>query len=97
MENKHLHKIKDNKIEVRKGLFKKSFFFLLVILLMSISFFAGMYLVTKNSPAENLAKEANVYLGSVLGKYSENDNGLLSQNIDFSLFWEVWDQLEKNT
>lgn len=95
MENKYTHKIKNSKIEVKKGFFKKSFFFVLVILLMSISFFGGMYLVTKNSSVEELSKEANVYVGTVLGKYSENDNGLLSQDVDFNLFWKVWDQLEK--
>ncbi|PLX21052.1 peptidase S41 [Candidatus Parcubacteria bacterium] len=84
----------NNEIQLKKGFLKKSFFFVLLILLMLGSYFGGVYSATKNSIVEELAKEKSVYLGKVLGKYSESEDEYLSQDVDFDLFWEVWARLE---
>ncbi|MDA3839999.1 MAG: S41 family peptidase [Patescibacteria group bacterium] len=95
MENDKLNKTEDMGIDIKKGFLKKSFFFVLVLLLMSGSFFAGIYSISKNTTIEEIAKEKTVFVGQVLGKYNKTDDGLLTQDVDFDLFWEVWDQLEK--
>ncbi len=94
MENNKLDKIEEMTIDIKKGFLRKSFFFVLILLLMSASFFGGISVVTDDT-IEGLAQETTVYVGKVLGKYNETDDGLLTQDIDFDLFWEVWDQLEK--
>ena len=95
MENNNFDKIEDNKIEVKKGFLRKSSLFVLILFLMIGSYFAGIYSISKNAVIEELANEKTIFIGEVVGKYSEDDDGFLSQDVDFGLFWEVWDQLEK--
>ena len=79
-------------IKKNKNKFTQAFLFLLsILILLGIGFGAGMYAVQKNEVVQNLAKKEVVYLGKVLGKYSEPKQGLLAQDIDFKLFWELWD------
>jgi len=54
-----------------------------------------MYFSKKNEIISELAKDEVVYLGKLTGKYSQAD-GVLTQDIDFSLFWDVWDALKKD-
>lgn len=95
MENYNLEKNNNDRIEIKKGFLKKSFLFVLILLLMSASFFAGLYFVTRNTTVEQFAKKENLYIGKITGKYKEDSSGKLSQDVDFNLFWEVWDQLGK--
>jgi carboxyl-terminal processing protease len=67
---------------------------ILVLVLMIISFAAGMYITGKSKTLATLASNENVYLGKVTGKYSQDTGGRLSQDVDFNLYWEVWDALE---
>ncbi len=67
----------------------------LVLILMVVSFGAGLYLSQKNEVVKELAREEVVYLGQVLGKYSKGRDDLLTQDINFSLFWDVWDTLKE--
>lgn len=92
MEN---HNNENKNIEISKGFLKKSFFFVLLLLLMSASFLGGMYSVSKNEVANEISKKNTVFVGKVLGKYSESSDGRIGEDVDFNLFWEVWDQLEK--
>ncbi len=66
----------------------------LVLILMLISFAAGMYLPGKIQVMEELARKEVVYLGKVLGKYEEVEEGRLQRNIEFDLYWDVWDALK---
>ncbi len=69
--------------------------FIALLLLVGLSFSAGMGFAQKNEVVKELAQKEVVYVGKVLGKYSQAPNGKLSQDVDFNLFWEVWDDLEK--
>jgi len=62
---------------------------------MAVCFGSGMYITRKSETVKNLADQELVLLGKVLGKYSQSPEDKLSQDVDFNLFWEVWDILEK--
>jgi carboxyl-terminal processing protease len=65
-----------------------------IIILMLASFSLGMYLTAKNQVIKNFANNGTVYLGKVTGLYQQDSSGRLSQDIDFNLYWEVWDALK---
>lgn len=65
------------------------------MLLMFFSFSYGLYLSGRNEVVKGIAESGAVYAGKVLGKYASPTPGELSQDIDFNLFWEVWDSLDK--
>jgi carboxyl-terminal processing protease len=69
-------------------------FVVAVIVLILVSFAAGMYVSGKNQVAKNLAAKESVYLGKITGKYNQDTGGRVSQDVDFNLYWEVWDALE---
>lgn len=83
---------------VRKAGFfiKLGLLIFLVVVLMLVSFGAGLYLSGKNQVLADLAKKGAVNLGKVTGKYNQDTGGRISQDINFNLYWEVWDALEKN-
>jgi len=85
----------DKKIK-RHIIIKKTFYAFLILLLMWLSFGTGLYIAGKNETIGKLAEQETVFIGKVLGKYSEIAPGKLSQDIDFNLFWEVWDTLFEN-
>ena len=58
-------------------------------------FGSGMYITRKSEIAKELADKELVLLGNVLGKYSQSPESKLTQDVDFDLFWEVWDILEE--
>lgn len=65
--------------------------FLVAIL---VAFGAGMYMAKKNEMIGNLAEKESISIGKLTGKYQEPEEGRLAQNIDFGLYWEVWDTLK---
>jgi len=73
---------------------------ILVILLFPVfavaGFGAGLYYSGKSELVKNLAKKEAVYLGKITGKYSQPEKGTLAEDIDFKLFWKVWDALKKD-
>jgi len=75
--------------------FKKLILVILIIILMWVSFGAGVYLTGKNEILQNLAVKEAVYVGKLLGKYQEIKPGTISQDINFNLFWDVWDVIEE--
>ncbi len=68
---------------------------LLIIVIAFIIFLSGAYLATNNKAISRLAEEQSLYLGMVLGRYNKTD-GKWSQNVDFNLYFEVWDILKNN-
>lgn len=77
-----------------KTMFKRIGLGFLVLVLVGVSFGAGLYFSKNNEVIASLAKEEVVYIGKVLGKYSEDKEGELSQDVNFDLFWDVWDTLK---
>jgi len=77
----------------KSKIFKRIAVTVLVLILAIVCFGAGMYVTQKNEVAKELANQEVVFLGKVLGKYSQAPEGKLTQDIDFDLFWDVWDVL----
>lgn len=75
---------------------KKIIFSLLriIVMLMIIFFFfsAGAYLAVESDTVKKLAEKEVLYLGKLKGKYSKVD-GQWAQNIDFNMYWDVWEKL----
>lgn len=65
-----------------------------VLVLVLLAFGAGMYLPGKNQVMKEFAKKEAMYTGKLLGQYSEAPDGKLEQNVNFNLYWEVWDTLK---
>ena len=65
-----------------------------ILILMWLSFGVGIYLAGENEVIRKLAFQENVYLGKLIGKYEEQVSGNLSQDVNFDLFWDVWQSLE---
>lgn len=76
------------------GKLKKFFVFIAFLIAIVIAFGAGMYMAKNNEAVGELAKEEVIYLGKLTGKYQEPKEGQIAQNIDFSLYWEVWDAIK---
>ena len=81
--------------EKKATVLKKIFIAILILVLMLICFGSGMYITRKSEIAKELADKELVLLGKVLGKYSQSPESKLTQDVDFDLFWEVWDILEE--
>ena len=79
-----------------KGTLKKILIVFILLLLVLFSFVAGLYFSGKNEVLKEMAKKEAVYIGKVIGLYSEVKPGEISQDINFDLFWETWDALKKN-
>lgn len=67
---------------------------ILLLALLGSSFGAGAYFSQKNEVVKDLAKKEVVFLGKLAGKYGD-DQGKLSQDVDFGLYWKVWDILHE--
>ena len=70
-------------------------FTVIILILVLVSFFAGLYLSGQNAVIEDLAKEEVLYVGELIGQYNVPEEGRVSQDIDFELFWETWDKLKE--
>jgi carboxyl-terminal processing protease len=79
----------------KKGILKKAILIVVFLVLLAASYGAGLYSAGKNELAKEIAKSEAVYLGKILNKYSQPKLGILAQDVNFDLFWEVWDTLEK--
>ncbi|MFH2105588.1 MAG: S41 family peptidase [Parcubacteria group bacterium] len=65
---------------------KKVFTTYLVIVLLLVSFMAGLYL-GRSQPVQNNLREQNVELANL--------NSNKTEKVDFNLFWNVWETVEK--
>lgn len=75
---------------------RKILIFFLIIFLMLVSFQAGVYIADKDNFIKHAINEETVFLGNIIGKYSEAQPSYISEDINFNLFWEVWDALREN-
>lgn len=67
----------------------------LAVLIIVIIFSSGAYLATTNKTISRLAEDQALYLGKVTGKY-DKVNGKWAQNVDFSLYFEVWEMIKND-
>ncbi len=79
----------------QKNKAQKFVLFLIIIILLLISFSAGLYFSTQNKALAGIAERENNYLGKLLNKYSLAKKDF-SQDVDFNLFWQTWDELKKD-
>ncbi|MDD4332895.1 MAG: S41 family peptidase [Patescibacteria group bacterium] len=75
---------------------KKIGWVFLVFILMGVSFGAGLYLPGKTEFAKNLAAKEVEYTGKVIGKYIFFSKDNFSQDVNFNLYWNLWDALKEN-
>ncbi len=68
---------------------------ILAIVLIFVGYGAGLYSAGQSEVVREMAKKEAVYLGKILGKYNQPQKGILTQDIDFDLFWDVWGVLER--
>ena len=68
---------------------------ILILVLMAASFGGGLYISQKSEVIKKLAEKEVVYLGNLIGKYGGGRDDIFKQDVNFNLFWEVWDTLEK--
>jgi carboxyl-terminal processing protease len=90
------YKIKSKYVEEqdKKSYSKKIFRIFLVVVLMTASFYSGAYSSQKSEFIKKIAAKEVGYFGEILGKYSSADERFLTQDVDFKLFWQVWDELK---
>ncbi|PIT94122.1 hypothetical protein COU00_00390, partial [Candidatus Falkowbacteria bacterium CG10_big_fil_rev_8_21_14_0_10_43_11] len=64
-------------------------------MLMSLSFYGGIFISKKTEIDERLVNKDSVFLGKLLNKYEEARKENLARDVDFNLFWQVWDMLKE--
>lgn len=83
----------DNKQNKGRGKWiKRVSLFILFLTGILISFATGMYMSQRSETLEELTREGSIYVGKLTGKYSQEEEKL-GENVDFDLYWEVWDTL----
>lgn len=68
---------------------------LLSLILLTSFFGAGMMLAQKNEFIKAASLKEAVYAGKLYNKYVTAPANRLTQDVDFNLFWNVWDILKK--
>ncbi len=68
---------------------------LLSLILLSAAFAGGMMLAQKNEFIKSASLKQADYAGKVYNKYITAPANKLTQDVDFNLFWEVWDLLKE--
>ncbi|MCU0679634.1 MAG: S41 family peptidase [Planctomycetes bacterium] len=63
---------------------------------MLISFEAGLVAADRGRIFRQAVNEEASYAGKLLGKYNPVFPSTLAEDVDFDLFWEVWDVLKEN-
>lgn len=66
----------------------------LSLFLLSAAFGSGMIFAQKNEFIRSASIKEAVYAGEVYNKYITAPANKLTQDIDFNLFWNVWDELK---
>jgi carboxyl-terminal processing protease len=69
---------------------------IIALLFTAIGFQLGIYSTQNSQIIADLAKEEVVFLGKLTGKYSSPGKGILANDVNFNLFWEVWDRLKED-
>lgn len=66
----------------------------LSLFLLSAAFASGMIFAQKNEFIRSASIKEAVYAGEVYNKYITAPANKLTRDIDFNLFWDVWDELK---
>ena len=69
---------------------------LLNLVLLSASFGSGMFFAQKNEFVKQASLREASYAGQVYNKYITAPSNKLTADVDFNLFWKVWDLLKKD-
>jgi len=75
---------------------KKIAIAVIVAVLLCSSFYGGIFFAKKTEIDDKLINKDTVFLGNILNKYEVEKRNNVSQDVDFSLFWDVWDMLKLN-
>jgi len=75
---------------------KKIAIAVIVAFLLCSSFYGGIFFAKKTEIDDKLINKDTVFLGNILNKYEVEKRNNVSQDVDFSLFWDVWDMLKLN-
>jgi carboxyl-terminal processing protease len=100
MENELI--VKNSKIETdipkqkKSHILRKILIFLFFLLFLASAFQAGLIVASKNEIVKETVAKEYLYLGKVLGLYNSNKPNYVSQDVDFNLFWKVWDDLKNS-
>jgi len=78
----------------KRRILRKIISFLIIVCVVVISYFAGIYSVGKNKYVDKIAEEEVAYVGEVINKYSAFEDEEFDEDVDFELFWDVWDSLK---
>jgi len=81
--------------KTRSQLVRKLFFLVLILLLMAGSFLFGAYISNSETTVAGSINEKTAYIGKVVGKFAPAKPGRLPEDVNFDLFWETWDNIEK--
>ena len=68
---------------------------LLLVILIALAFFVGVILAQKSEIVRQFTLKKADYTGQILNKYGLIPKDKLSKDVDFNLFWNVWDSLRK--
>ena len=78
----------------KRGILKIAGVILLSLILLSAAFGGGMMLAQKNEFVKSASLRAANYAGAVYNKYITAPANKLTADVDFNLFWNVWDLLK---
>jgi len=73
---------------------KKIKIIIIVLLLMVVSFYGGIFLSEKTKIDDALVNKDSVFLGKVLNMYENYQKENLARDVDFNMFWQVWETLQ---
>ncbi|HNV12572.1 MAG TPA: S41 family peptidase [bacterium] len=85
---------KGNKKNKIKNIIKNILFVFLGVFILLVAFLSGASLAVENNVVKKVAEKNVIFLGRLSGKYSKVDNQI-AQNIDFGLYWDVWDAMKE--
>lgn len=86
----------NNQAKQKKPKSRQVIVFLLALLIIISSFQLGLFYGARDSIFKKAITAETIYLGKVTGLYSAADNSLISDDVNFNLFWEAWDTVKKN-
>lgn len=93
MEN--LNQLSQMAMPKKKKILKPVVIVLIMVILTAAGFSGGLIAAQKNELIKKMAGQEAGYVGAVLHKYELAPSGKLSQDVDFNLFWNVWDLLKQ--
>ena len=83
-----------------KSLKRKFFHYLIriliIVFILAAGFAAGLFWSGKYKLFDRAAAKEAYYLGQVVNKYEDFRAEKVAEDVDFDIFWQVWDELEKN-